>query len=292
MISWIQRNFQHHFRTIFGVLLAVIIISFIFTIGATPGIGRGDHRVIAQPFFGYNLGSPDDQHHIFGDAELSVFLQYGVPIGASPQLQEFAFQRTAALALADQLHLPDPSSDTLASYVKTLGGFANANGEFDPNRYGTFFDKQLWSKLDPLFTVNDVSRVIADNWRIDQVKKLLSGPGYVLPGDIKTQLTHDETQWTISVASADYSKYSPAITPTPAEITNFFNENPAGYKIPARINVSYIAFPTADFVPQVSVTADEVRAYYDANPARFPKPASNKAPADLAKLTPVDNFPA
>ena len=40
MISWIQRSFQQHFRIIFGILLAVTIISFIFTIGASPGIGR------------------------------------------------------------------------------------------------------------------------------------------------------------------------------------------------------------------------------------------------------------
>ena len=39
MISWIQRYFQHHFRTIFTVLLGVTIISFIFTIGAAPGLG-------------------------------------------------------------------------------------------------------------------------------------------------------------------------------------------------------------------------------------------------------------
>jgi len=42
MISWIQRSFQHHFRMVFGVLLAVTIISFIFTIGGA----------LAAPFAG------------------------------------------------------------------------------------------------------------------------------------------------------------------------------------------------------------------------------------------------
>ena len=34
MISWIQKYFQHHFRVIFAVLLGVVIIAFVFTIGA------------------------------------------------------------------------------------------------------------------------------------------------------------------------------------------------------------------------------------------------------------------
>jgi peptidyl-prolyl cis-trans isomerase D len=292
MISWIQRNFQHHFRTIFAVILTVMIISFIATIGATPGIGRSDNRTRPKPFFSYNLESTDDQHRIFGDAQLSIFLHYGYPIGESAQLERYAFQRTATIALADQLHIPAPSEDVVASYIKTMGAFADANGAFDPNKYNTFREDQLWSKLDPRFTVADVSRVLADNWRAEQVSKLLAGPGYVLPGDIKAQLARDDTQWTLAVTSADYTQFTPAITPTPAELTKFFEANPARYNIPARVSVDYIAFSSADFVPQVNVTDAEVRSYYDANPARFPKPASIKAPIAPAKPTPDSDFAA
>ncbi len=292
MISWIQRNFQQHFRTIFGVMLAVIIISFIFTIGSTPGIGRGEDRTRARPFFGYNLESPDDQHRIFGDAQLSIYLHYGFPIGAGSQLEQYAFQRTATLALADQLHIPAPSEDVLASYIKTMGAFAGDNGGFDPNKYNSFREDQSWAKLDPRFTIADVSRVLVDNWRAEQVSKLLSGPGYVLPGDIKAQLSRDDTQWTLAVASADYTKYTPAIAPTLPELTNFFAANPARYQIPARVSVDYIAFSAAALVPQVNVTDAEVRSYYDANPTRFPKPPSIKAPTAPAKPSPDSDFAA
>jgi peptidyl-prolyl cis-trans isomerase D len=287
MISWIQRNFQHHFRTIFAVILAVMIISFIFTIGATPGIGRGENSTHSQPFFGYNLASADDQHRLFGDAQISIYLHYGFPIRPGRELEQYAFERAATLGLADQLHIPAPSEDVLADYIKSMGAFANANGDFDPNKYNSFRDDQLWTKLDPQFTMTDVSRVLLDNWRADQVKKLLAGPGYVLPGDIKARLARDDTQWTLAVASADYAKYTPAIAPALTEITGFFDANPARYQVPARVSVEYLSFPAADFVPQVTVTDAEVRAYYDANPARFPKPAASKP---LAKTTPDIDF--
>jgi peptidyl-prolyl cis-trans isomerase D len=289
MISWIQRNFQRHFRTIFGLILFVMIVSFIFTIGATPGIGHSDNRTRTQPFFGYNLASTDDQRHIFGDAALSIYLHYGFPIGDNAQLERYALERTATIALADQLHIPAPSEDVLAGYIKTMGAFADANGTFDPDKYNTFRETQVLAGFNSPATVADVSRVLIDNWRAEQASKLLAGPGYVLPGDIKTQLARDDTQWTIAVASVDYAKYDPTLTPAPAEIAKFFDANPARYQVPDRVSVDYIDFPAADFVPQVNVTDADVRAYYDANPARFPKPAAS---ISLVKPTPDSNFAA
>ena len=51
MITWIQKYFQHHFRTIFGVLLALIIVSFVFitnTSGASDPI-PASYTFIADP---------------------------------------------------------------------------------------------------------------------------------------------------------------------------------------------------------------------------------------------------
>ena len=68
MITWIQRYFQHHFKIIFAVLLAGIIIAFVFTIGAAPGIGQADRQMVDRHFFGYNLGLQSDQQRLIVDA--------------------------------------------------------------------------------------------------------------------------------------------------------------------------------------------------------------------------------
>jgi len=77
MISWIQKTFQQHFRTIFTVLLGLIIVSFVFTIGAGPGIGNAERQALERRVFGYNLGSQEDQKRLFGDAAFSAQLQAG-----------------------------------------------------------------------------------------------------------------------------------------------------------------------------------------------------------------------
>src|SRR5882724_7666219 len=101
MITWIQRYFQHHFRTVFAILLTVTIISFVFVIGASPGIGRGDRRVLDRYYFDYNLSLPEDQQRLYGDAQLSAQLQLGASSGVEEeQIKNYALQRGAALHLA------------------------------------------------------------------------------------------------------------------------------------------------------------------------------------------------
>src|SRR5579883_2646911 len=109
MISCIQRTFQQHFRAMFAVLLAVVIISFIVTIGATPGIGRADRSAINRDFFGHNLASAADKSQLMLDAELSIELEAGFNPYDQDRTYNYALKRAAALHLADEWHLPQVS---------------------------------------------------------------------------------------------------------------------------------------------------------------------------------------
>lgn len=286
MISWIQKYFQHHFRMIFAVLLAVTIVSFVFTIGASPGIGRADRQTMERRVFGYNLGSQEDSSRLFGDAALSAQLQTGYSPD-SAELQNYAFERAAALQLANQLHLPSPSQREIADFIKTLRVFTNETGEFDAQRYTLFRDSL---KTNPSLNEASVSRVLADELRINAVQRLLAGPGYVLPSDVKRQLAQADARWTLGVATIDYASYNPNVAVTDAALTKFFDENSFRYDIPPRVVASYVDFPLQALLPAITVTDAEVRAFYDSNPARFPKPATDaKAPA---KSDPLADFAA
>jgi peptidyl-prolyl cis-trans isomerase D len=278
MISWIQRTFQRHFRLVFAFLLFVIAVPLIAIFNPGSGFGRADHKVISRPFFGLNLASQDDQQRLVGDATLSVNLQVGYMGLESNQLQDYALQRRASLYLADQLHVPAPSATELAAFLKTMRAFAAEDGQFDAKRYTSFRDSL---KTNARLTEAMVGRVLADDWRANQVQKLLGGPGYVQPGDVKSQLIRADASWTLAVATADYASFDPGIKPTDADLAKFFDENTFRYEIPPRVRASYAGFSTADFLGEVKVTDDEAKAYYDANPGRFPKPAAAKDAKDL-----------
>ena len=287
MISWIQTSFQKHFRLIFLVLLAIIIVSFVFTIGAAPGIGRADGRTLSRTFYGVNLSSPEEASRLFGDAQLSIFLQAGYQPFNDGQLQNYALQRHAALHLADELNLPGPSRDELTAFVQELPAFSGPTGQFDPQAYARFRDSL---KGNGQMNEAVLARVLADDYRFDRVQKLLGGPGYVLDGDVKQQLERADTSWQVNVATLDYASFQPEIQPTEAELRQYFSNNGFRYEVPPQLRADYVEFSAAAFADQVNVSEADVRAYYDMNPTRFPNPAkaADAAPVVGAGETDAD----
>jgi peptidyl-prolyl cis-trans isomerase D len=282
MISWIQRTFQQHFRVIFSLLLGVIVISFIFTIGATPGIGRGDRKVAKRDFFGHNLGSQEELQRMMFDARVSAELQFGFAEMDADQIERYGFQRAAGLYLADQLRIPPATPVEVAAYIKNLRAFTDESGQFDAARYAAF---RASLKSGSGANEGQIARVIADDVRFEAVEKLLAGPGYVLPADVKDQVARADTRWTLATATLDYAGYHPTIEPTGAQLEKFFADNAFRYQIPPKVAVDYVAFPAATFVREVTVSPAEVKAYYDRDPSRFPAPAP--APSAVAKAAPA-----
>jgi peptidyl-prolyl cis-trans isomerase D len=269
MISWLQSTFKKHYQLIFFLMLCALIVPFVFTIGATPGIGPAGTKTLEQPFFGYNLSREEDQRRIFGDASYSVMLKAGYPALQGAQLQEYALQRVAGLALADQLRLPAATEAQVSEYVSKLAVFQDENGRFDPQRYARFGDSL---KGNPQFTAADAGRVLRADARLDQLQKLLGGPGYVLPREVREQLVRAESTWTLQVASLDYAKFDAGVTVTDADLARFFEENSFRYQVPQRYRLSLVEFKAADFQPTGTPTEEQLRNYYNANPARFPVP--------------------
>ena len=283
MITWIQRTFQHHFRAVFFVLLVVTIVSFIITIGASPGIGRAGSRTYSQLFYGHDLGKQGASDNLDEDARLSIQLQIGYLAADDTQVRQYGLQRTAALAMADQLKLPAPTPDDLANHIRGLRSFAGADGQFDANRYAAFRDNL---KMNPRLSEADISRVLSDDVRIAKLQQLMSGPGFVLPGEVKAQLLLTDTSWTIAIATADYAAFKPEIPVAEDALKRFYDSNAFRYTVPPRIGVDYVEYRNDDFLAAVNPTPAEIRAFYDENSVRFPRPPEPKADGEKKPVQP------
>lgn len=292
MISWIQRYFQKHFRLMFALILIAVAVPMVFIYSASGGTGSDrSGKLLERSFFGYNLGNADQTRRIFSDATWSIRLKAGYDALQGDQVQQYALQRIAGLALADEFHLPVPTAEQVAKAVTTLRAFQNEQGQFDQARYTQFGDS-LKTRTD--LTGADVNRILRDDLRLEALGKLIGGPGYVLPHDIKQQLSLGDSTWTVQIATLDYTGFSPAINPTEDMLKKFHEENAFRYDVPARPRLSIVEFKGTEFIPPVAPTEAELRAYYDANPARFPAPAEAEKKDDkpaLAPAAPVDNFP-
>ena len=279
MFTWIQKYFQRHFGIICFLILGAMGIPLIVVFAPSDGIGQGDQKAFVREVFGYNLGSQQDQARLFGDANLSATLQLGYAGVSGEQLQQYAFQRAAALHLADERNIPATTPAEITEAIKEMRVFRNEDGKFDVQRYATFRETL---KPGTRMTEADVTRVIADDVRAEKLRTILAGPGYVLDADVAAQLARIETTWTLSIAEADYKKFNPSIEAGSDVLAKFFGDNTFRYEIGPRVRLRYIDFPAAKYLDQVTTNEDELKAFFEANPLRFEKPAEGDTPAGPA----------
>ncbi len=285
MISWLQTRFQKHYQVLFFVLLAVLIVSFVFTIGEFPGLGSGSSQPTAKQrnFFGVPLNSEREQRHFFEAAQLSAYLQTGRPRYNSEQIQNYAFQRATALHLADQFHLPKPTEEQKAAYLQDLALFKGTDGMFDPEAYSDFLDNL---NTNPSVRKETIARVMVDDYRIDQVNKLLGGPGYVLPFEVSSQLARTKTKWTVEQATLASSDLSFSITPSDEELLEYYEANSFRYQVPEKMEITYAEFRGERYLSSIpSPDESALKDYFEKNKARFKKPG----PPTIDPLQPDEN---
>lgn len=291
MISWIQKYFQKHFRLVFFIVLVAMGLPMVVIYSQSSGLGHGESRVHEQKFFNVNLANQEQASRIFRDGELSAYLRAGYGALQGGQLQQYALQRVAGLALADELHLPEATPDQVSKHTAGLRAFQNQQGQFDQSVYTRFGDS-LKGTGSP-FKIADVTRVLRDDARLAELSKVIGGPGYVLASDIKAQLARIDSTWTIQVAELDYAGFNPAIAADEATLKKFHDENAFRYEVPARPRLSLIEFKVAAYAPPVAPTEEELRAFYNANSASFPVLGADGKPDPAAATAPAgtDNFP-
>ena len=267
MISWIQNHLIRHGRWIFITLLAIIIVAFVFTIGNTPGCTTNRSGYAEKLFYGYDLNSSHEMEELVKKTQNSIILDTGRPPRNKQQFESNIASRIALLHLADEIGLPTPSKNSLARYIQSKGAFRGPDGQFSRDAYTRFVDdieSNPQVKQD-LFVV-----VLEEDYRIDQIEKVLSGPGYFLKSEALSQVQLNETMLELTTAKISYSNFDSEMKPEEDELIQFYKNNLQRYKIPKRIQASYVKFPTDNYINQASTfSEEELSKHFTTNRARF-----------------------
>ncbi len=272
MITWIQRVFQRHNKWLFSLLLIVIIVAFVLTITpAGGGLRQGEETARRSEFFGVNLASESEVQPLILGAQVSTWLNTGNQVTRFDYLLDLALNRTALLALADQVGIPGPSEAQLEEFIRANPKFSNATGAFDMNTY-TSFRENL--KLDERFTEAMVHKALVDDYRIEKASNALAGPGYIQAKEAINQVISDETVWSVDVAKLDYASYQPELEIDEEGLVAFYESTKANHEEPPKANATAVNFNTANFRGKAaeSMPDDSVlETYFQRNKARFKK---------------------
>ncbi|MCG8524732.1 MAG: hypothetical protein MI748_00010 [Opitutales bacterium] len=292
MINWLSEFIRKRGKIVFSILLVIIIIAFVFTIGAGPGLVKRDRTSFVRDFYGIDLNNPEDVQYL-RDAQMVSHYVNGLGQYNEAQFQQQLFLRQVRLHLADTLSIPLPSDEEFVDYIKTKRAFQNESGEFDPTRFEQFVDSiKGGSRFDDSF----VTHVIKEEYRMEQVDLLMSAPGFVSDSEVKKNTARDRTTWTVEIAKINYEDFDPEIDVSEEELTEYFASQQFRYEIPAELEATYVSFDTISIENStLEVPEDtQLEQYFMSNRGAFSEAenALNEGKTEEEKLSPLDVFAA
>jgi len=283
MFTWLQSIFQKYGKWMFLLLLAPVIVAFVFTITpARSGLSKAD-ALRKIDYFGYNLASDRDLRTIFLGAEISAWIQSGRRPYSQEMLEDFAFNRTAYLAMAENLSVPGPNEKQLRDYLTTKRAFIDEDGKFNEQLYFIFKNA---IQADSRISQERVAQTMNEDYRIEKVQQAMIGPGYVQSFEVKKQIELLNTLWSVNVASLSYEDYKPFILIEKSKLLNYYESNKFRYEVPAQIKVTAIVFSLIDFRDSIPAPQDsELESFFDSQPSRFDNDANSNEKNSEKELT-------
>lgn len=273
MISWIQNTLEKHLKWLFLGLLCVIIVAFVFTIGAAPGIGEPETELHKRDFYGYNLNSLPQMEHLQQGVMMSQLLNLNP--GMNQQTMELMLlSRAVLLHLADTLEVPSPNEEALRKYIETRPLFQSPSGKFEELQYQNFVN---WTTSQDRLDEAIVASIFDENFRIEQVESSLAGPGFVLPHEAQLQIELMKTEFSPQLASLSFEGFDPNTVIDEADLEAYYNQHALEYQQPAEVELSYILFK-----PEASTgtpSDEELKAFFNKNPMAYASKGSKEAPS-------------
>jgi hypothetical protein len=244
MITWLQNATGKHHRMIFGFLLVVIVVSFVFYGFA----GRGALSSGAYMYQGVDLNDPAVRSR-FRDA--TFFAQ----MTGQRMDNNGLVQRVAELSLADSLGIPSPSDVEIRRVAREMTTAPDGKSADGLNKFLEFAAKQL--NVSDLETRARFESYIKDTWRIQKAISTLAGSGHATASQIKRILDRERTKWTVDVATFAAASFKPEIKVDEAKVKEAFTSNIENYRLPPQVAVTAvtIAPSVTDTTP---VTDDEI----------------------------------
>jgi hypothetical protein len=244
MITWLQNATSKHHRIIFGFLLVVIVVSFVFYGFA----GRGALSSGSSMYQGVDLNDPSVRAR-FRDA--TFFAQ----MTGQRMNENGLVQRVAELSLADSLGIPSPSVVEIRRFANEMTTGPDGKSADGLNKFMEFTAKQLNVSDDE--TRARFEAYIVDTWRIQKAISTLAGSGHATSSQIKRILDRERTNWTVDVATFSAASFKPEIKVDDAKVKESFTVNIENYRLPPQVAVTAVTI-TPSVADTAPVSDDEI----------------------------------
>ena len=249
VITWLQNSTQKHHRLIFGFLLVVVGVSFVFYTGGTGNNPQLGGR--SAEYLGVDLSSPRAIQRFEDPLRLT----------AMPEDNEVRLRRIclgiAQKHLADQLGVPVPGEAEVQAWVR------EAFKSISPQGLTTQAWEAYVTELQARFdcgrdeALARFETCVEDILRWQATARLLAGPGHASPAQVRALLTSVDTRWTTRAATLPLATFRPAFADDLAKAKAHFAANIEAHRIPGSVVARAVTFPSPPPARR-TVTEDEI----------------------------------
>ena len=257
MLSGIQIFLEKNRKWLFGFLLVVIVVPFVFTIGSTPGLVAGK-KMRAMRLFGYNLNDRKQLETVVRNGSLSIALQTGNEENAWMEAaQGYAFYRLFLLSMAQQLRLPTPNEEALQAFLQKLPLFWDEKQQFSPDVYNTYLSnvKQMFGKTFSL------RQLLEEDCLCAQVRDVLQRTGFVLPQECEALFKHAKAHYNFEYFVVKNEEVVPEQV-AEADLREYFDNHQEDYRVGQKADVVLLFFDTKNYAASLPVVTDEILENY------------------------------
>jgi hypothetical protein len=249
-------------KVVWYIFLGVIVIAFVgfFTPTMNSGAGRKPDEQFEGELFGEKI-SRSAYRHAYQNTYIWQILSSGRMLPMDAQLdrriREEAWVRLAALKKAEQEKMLVTDAEVI-DQIRRMPVFLSQDGTFDSAQYRGI-----------LQTLGVTSGQIEDLFREQIVfYKLMYRPmqaALISPFELEEAYHIYTDRLVLNYAVLKRDDVAQTVEVTREEAEALYNENPAAFRMPEKVRVSYVEFPVEDFLDEAAVTEDEVLQAYNRN---------------------------
>ena len=260
MISKFHKLIQS--RLLWGAFLVIIVFSFVIWGMVWPSKYSQAEKANAA-------GTLDGQpvsHGEYRSAYLSTYLARALVAGreiqSTPQtdavLRNLSWQRLATLREAAKLGIAATDQELIGAI---RSNFSETNGTYNPQRYQAF----LQNIIRPLgFTTAQFEQHLREEIQIQKLAHLIGRQAQVTPLEVRRTFETLLDTFTVEYAAIGPADVEQSVSVSEEDARKIYDADPAAFTIPEQREVSYAAFPIADYLEETNeISDDDVQDYYE-----------------------------
>jgi peptidyl-prolyl cis-trans isomerase D len=271
MISKFHKMIQS--KVIWYIVLGVIVISFVGFF--TPTVGGGGSSAGKEPHMGMLFGEKvgrDEYRMALQNVHIWYILSSGQMPGTDRESVE-AMQQQAWVRLAMLRKAADEklivSDQEVVDLIQQMPLFQNENGVFDKAAYQGILGR---IGISPTQVENAVREQVA-------VSKLMFRPvqaALIAPDELERAYHMYTDRLVFEYAVLPREQVAEELSVSREEAEAFFAENMEQFRMPAKVRVSYVEYPVADFVAQAEAPEGAALQMYNQNIERYRVETTNE----------------